>query len=79
MQQRYTIGSRTFVLDRWKAEQALAAKRVVGGWETMTFNLLPLRSMMNGDHKWALYGACLALGGFVLMAFVRRPRRRRDR
>jgi ribonucleoside-diphosphate reductase beta chain len=43
VQQTYTIGSRTFVLDRAKAEAALAAKRVVGGRETMTFNLLPLR------------------------------------
>jgi ribonucleoside-diphosphate reductase beta chain len=42
-QQTYTIGPRTFVLDRAKAEAALAAKRVVGGRETMTFNLLPLR------------------------------------
>jgi ribonucleoside-diphosphate reductase beta chain len=39
----YTIGPRTFVLDRSKAEAALAAKRVVGGRQTMTFNLLPLR------------------------------------
>ncbi len=43
MQSSYTIGHRTFVLDRAKAEAALAAKRVVGGRETMTFNLLPLR------------------------------------
>jgi ribonucleoside-diphosphate reductase beta chain len=43
MQSSYTIGHRTFVLDREKAEAALAAKRVVGGRETMTFNLLPLR------------------------------------
>jgi ribonucleoside-diphosphate reductase beta chain len=43
MQSTYTIGPRTFVLDRAKAEAALAAKRVVGGRETMTFNLLPLR------------------------------------
>jgi ribonucleoside-diphosphate reductase beta chain len=43
MQQTYRIGPRTFVLDRAKAEAALAAKRVVGGRETMTFNLLPLR------------------------------------
>jgi ribonucleoside-diphosphate reductase beta chain len=41
--QTYTIGGRSFVLDRAKAEAALAAKRVVGGRETMTFNLLPLR------------------------------------
>jgi ribonucleoside-diphosphate reductase beta chain len=43
MQKTYTIGPRSFVLDRDKAEAALAGKRVVGGRETMTFNLLPLR------------------------------------
>src|SRR5690242_11787395 len=43
MQKQYTIGDRTFVLDQGKAEAALAAKRVVGGRQTMTFNLLPLR------------------------------------
>jgi len=43
MQSSYTVGHRTFVLDREKAEAALAAKRVIGGRETMTFNLLPLR------------------------------------
>jgi ribonucleoside-diphosphate reductase beta chain len=43
MQSSYTIGSRTFLLDREKAEAALAAKRVVGGRETLSFNLLPLR------------------------------------
>ena len=43
MQSSYTVAHRTFVLDREKAEAALAAKRVVGGRETMTFNLLPLR------------------------------------
>lgn len=47
MQSTYTIGSRSFVLDRAKAEQALADKRVVGGRATMTFNLLPLR------YTWA--------------------------
>lgn len=47
MQTTYTIGARTFVLDREKAEAALAAKRVVGGRETMTFNLLPLK------YSWA--------------------------
>jgi ribonucleoside-diphosphate reductase beta chain len=43
MHKQYTIGDRTFVLDQDRAEAALAAKRVVGGRETMTFNLLPLR------------------------------------
>jgi ribonucleoside-diphosphate reductase beta chain len=43
MQKTYTVGPRSFVLDRAKAEAALAAKRIVGGRETMTFNLLPLR------------------------------------
>jgi ribonucleoside-diphosphate reductase beta chain len=47
MQKTYTIGPRTFVLDQAKAEAALAAKRVVGGRQTMTFNLLPLR------YRWA--------------------------
>jgi len=43
LQESYTIGPRRFVLDKAKAEAALAAKRVVAGRETMTFNLLPLR------------------------------------
>ncbi len=43
MQKTYELGPRRFVLDQAKAEAALAAKRVVGGRETMTFNLLPLR------------------------------------
>jgi ribonucleoside-diphosphate reductase beta chain len=43
MQKTYTLGTRSFVLDQGKAEEALAAKRVIGGRETMTFNLLPLR------------------------------------
>jgi ribonucleoside-diphosphate reductase beta chain len=43
MQQTYSLGSRTFVLDRARAEAALAAKRVVGGRRTEAFNLLPLR------------------------------------
>lgn len=47
MQITYTVGPRTYVLDRDRAEEALAAKRVVGGRETMTFNLLPLR------YAWA--------------------------
>ena len=56
MHKTYEIGSRTFVLDAAKAEAALAAKRVVGGRETMTFNLLPLR------YGWAyeLYRAMKA-------------------
>jgi ribonucleoside-diphosphate reductase beta chain len=43
MQKTYQIGPRTFVLDQAKAEAALAAKRVVGGRQTVTFNLLPLK------------------------------------
>ncbi|HEY1774777.1 MAG TPA: ribonucleotide-diphosphate reductase subunit beta [Solirubrobacteraceae bacterium] len=56
MQTTYSIGPRSFVLDQAKAEAALAAKRVVGGRETMTFNLLPLR------YGWAyeLYRAMKA-------------------
>jgi len=47
MQTTYTLGGRAFVLDAARAEEALAAKRVIGGRETMTFNLLPLR------YTWA--------------------------
>jgi ribonucleoside-diphosphate reductase beta chain len=47
MHKTYTLGPRTFLLDQAKAEAALAAKRVVGGRETMTFNLLPLK------YRWA--------------------------
>ncbi|MDI9641443.1 ribonucleotide-diphosphate reductase subunit beta [Kamptonema cortianum] len=43
----YTIGDRTFSLDRKKAEAAQAAKAVINGRETMTFNLLPLK------YTWA--------------------------
>ena len=41
------VGSKEFVLDEVKAQEALAAKRVIGGRETMTFNLLPLK------YHWA--------------------------
>ena len=56
MKKSYTIGARTFVLDQAKAEAELAAKRVVGGRRTMSFNLLPLR------YGWAydLYRAMKA-------------------
>jgi ribonucleoside-diphosphate reductase beta chain len=47
MEKTFTIGTKTFVLDQDKAEQAFAAKRVINGWETMTFNLLPLK------YQWA--------------------------
>ncbi len=47
MKKTYSLGPRTFVLDQDRAEEALAAKRVIGGRETMTFNLLPLR------YTWA--------------------------
>jgi hypothetical protein len=41
-------------------------------WILQGFNLFPGHSFMNGDKKWALYGACVALGGLVLMSFSRR-------
>ena len=47
MLKTYQLGSKTFVLDQTKAEAAFAAKRVVGGRPTQTFNLLPLR------YAWA--------------------------
>jgi len=43
MEATYTIGPRTFVLDKEKAEAAFAAKKIILGRDTMTFNLLPLK------------------------------------
>jgi ribonucleoside-diphosphate reductase beta chain len=47
MQKSFTVGNKTFILDQAKAEAAFAAKRVILGRETMTFNLLPLK------YQWA--------------------------
>lgn len=47
MEKTYTIGNKSFVLDQTKAETAFAAKRIINGRETMTFNLLPLK------YQWA--------------------------
>ena len=47
MEKMYRIGSKAFVLDEAKAEEAYAAKKVINGRETMTFNLLPLK------YQWA--------------------------
>ena len=47
MSATFEIGNRKFVLDEAKAEAALAAKAVINGRETMTFNLLPLK------YHWA--------------------------
>jgi ribonucleoside-diphosphate reductase beta chain len=65
MHKTYTVGPRTFVLDRARAEAALAAKRVVGGRQTLTFNLLPLR------YGWA-YG-CYASWSWSARRSGRRP------
>jgi ribonucleoside-diphosphate reductase beta chain len=43
----FTVGSKVFVLDETKAEAAFAAKKVINGRESMTFNLLPLK------YSWA--------------------------
>ncbi len=42
-----TLGTRTFELDKAKAEEAFAAKRVINGRDTMYFNILPLK------YQWA--------------------------
>jgi len=47
MDKSYKIGNREFVLDQDKAEEAFAAKKVINGRQTMTFNLLPLK------YQWA--------------------------
>lgn len=42
-----TLGERTFTLDREKAEEAYAAKKVINGRNSMFFNILPLK------YHWA--------------------------
>jgi hypothetical protein len=58
---------------------AIAAVLIGAVWILQGFNLFPGRSFMNGDRKWALYGACIALGGLVLLGFARRLAARGDR
>jgi ribonucleoside-diphosphate reductase beta chain len=41
------LGDRTFILDKAKAEEAFAAKKVINGRDTMFFNILPLK------YQWA--------------------------
>ena len=43
----FTVGSKTFILDKDKAEAAFNAKRVINGRHSMAFNLLPLK------YQWA--------------------------
>ncbi len=47
MEKVFKIGSKSFVLDQDKAEEAFAAKRVINGRDTMSFNILPLK------YQWA--------------------------
>ncbi len=47
MHKSFQVGSKTFILDQAKAEAAFAAKKVINGRESMTFNLLPLK------YQWA--------------------------
>ena len=47
MEASFTIGSKTFMLDKDKAEEAYRAKRVINGRDSMAFNLLPLK------YNWA--------------------------
>ena len=41
------VGQKSFILDKTKAEEAFANKRVINGRETMFFNILPLK------YQWA--------------------------
>ncbi len=43
----YTIGGKTFTLDKQKAEAAFEAKRIINGKDTMFFNILPIK------YHWA--------------------------
>ncbi|MBL9130567.1 MAG: ribonucleotide-diphosphate reductase subunit beta [Verrucomicrobiaceae bacterium] len=47
MDKTFKIGNREFILDQDKAEAAFAAKKVINGRKSMTFNLLPLK------YQWA--------------------------
>jgi ribonucleoside-diphosphate reductase beta chain len=47
METTFTVGTKSFVLDRDKAEAAFDAKRVINGRDSMAFNLLPLK------YSWA--------------------------
>jgi ribonucleoside-diphosphate reductase beta chain len=47
MEAVFTVGNKTFSLDRDKAEAAFNAKRVINGRDSMAFNLLPLK------YQWA--------------------------
>ncbi len=47
MEKVFQLGSRSFVLDQDKAEEAFAAKRIINGRRSMAFNLLPLK------YPWA--------------------------
>ena len=47
MQKSFSVGTKKFLLDQEKAEAAFAAKKVINGRQTMTFNLLPLK------YQWA--------------------------
>ena len=47
MEQTYQVGTRKFILDQEKAEEAFRNKRVINGRETMFFNILPLK------YQWA--------------------------
>ena len=49
MQKSFQVGAKTFVLDQTKAEAAFAAKKVINGRKTMTFNLLPLKYQWDYD------------------------------
>ena len=47
MEKTFEIGSKRFVLDQDKAEEAFSGKAVINGRQTMAFNLLPLK------YQWA--------------------------
>lgn len=47
MQNSFSVGTKTFVLDQAKAEAAFAAKRVINGRQVPYFNILPLK------YQWA--------------------------
>ena len=45
----YELGSRKFVLDKKKAEQAFAEKKVVNGRQALFFDILPIKYQLAYD------------------------------
>jgi len=55
------LGNREFTLDKAKAEEAFAGKKVINGKDSMFFNILPLK------YQWAYEAVMLMRRIFMLI------------